>query len=181
MYSVGFTPSVRLYLVMIALWPMIFFTMAGNIVPTYVLTALPAFALLAAVWLRPTSLRLAAIAVAMVLPLVMLLAHPLGVIDRLEARSHANSISMVKRLDPDASIAYIGRLPHSARFYSLGKASQYGSEEEFLKKRALVGAWFVFVQDTVTTNQMDLQAERLPDGDTKRFRTYIFPKLPASQ
>lgn len=108
------------------LWPLLFFTLAGNILWTYVQPTLPALALLLALALerRYTGLPRWWGTVVAVIPLgilsgtLMLLAQPnlakteRLLVQRAEVLSHG----------APAPLIYIGQAPFSARFYSSGKA-----------------------------------------------------------
>ena len=110
------------YLWLWLLWPMVFFSFAGNILATYVLPGLPAFALLLAIELNKTHFRQMLTLVALVVPFVVYMANPLGLIDKVKTRSQSTLIEQVQQRHPQAQIVYVGDAPHSARFYSQGKA-----------------------------------------------------------
>jgi len=124
----------RLYLLLWTVAPMVFFTVSGNILATYVLPGLPAFALLLGdIWrpaeddartVRPPFRALLAVGVAMPLLFVagILLEH-----DRFErALSHKALVQtwVAQRANNGERLVYVGRPPPSAEFYSRGKAMQ---------------------------------------------------------
>jgi 4-amino-4-deoxy-L-arabinose transferase-like glycosyltransferase len=122
----------RLYLLLWAIAPMAFFTVSGNVLATYVLPGLPAFALLVAeLWqpgaadgraLRPAVRTVAVACIALPLLLAVALATQR---DRAEtALSHK---ALVRAWDAQRGAAgerllYAGAPPPSADFYSRGKA-----------------------------------------------------------
>jgi 4-amino-4-deoxy-L-arabinose transferase-like glycosyltransferase len=120
------------YLVLWAITPMLFFTMAGNILATYVLPGIPAFAiLLATVWRTPAADSRAvraparqAIAATVVLSLVAI-----GVVvamgSRFEAQLSQRKLVRTyeaQRASAEQRLVYIAKMPISADFYSHGKA-----------------------------------------------------------
>ena len=116
-----FSPAQH-YLFLWCIWPLIFFTFAGNILPTYVLPALPAFAILLALSVdklhKPTWLILPGL----LLPLAVAFAGPLGVISKLEHRTQRALVQYAQVEYPTIELAYVGKAPHSGRFYSQGLA-----------------------------------------------------------
>lgn len=121
------TRSERIYLLVWALSPLVFFTLARNILPAYVLPGMPAFALLTAGWIaRPADgtsdrpLRNRSIgAVALVAP--TLLSGVLLVGSEVhEAHSQRRLIGALQAAD--VALVYLYRRPYSAQFYSAGKA-----------------------------------------------------------
>lgn len=123
----------RLYLVLWAVAPMVFFTISGNILATYVLPGLPAFALLVgelggpdpgdARSLRPAVRAL--VAAGSVLP-VLFVAGIVTQRDRLESvHSQAALVRTWEALrdGSDQRLVYAGAPPPSADFYSRGKAA----------------------------------------------------------
>lgn len=115
--------SLPLYLILWIIWPLVFFTVASNILHTYVLTGLPAFAVLAALLISKNvnDWSLGIIAVSM--PIVLVVAFYSGLDEEIEAKSQRSSLAYVAKHYPDADIIYSGSIPHSARFYSRGNAT----------------------------------------------------------
>ena len=122
----------RVYLLAWAVAPMLFFTVSGNILATYVLPGLPAFALLVGdLWqprehddrtLRPPVRVL--LAAGIVLP-VLFIAGIVAGRDRFErALSHKALVATwaAQRANVGERLVYVGRPPPSADFYSAGKA-----------------------------------------------------------
>jgi 4-amino-4-deoxy-L-arabinose transferase-like glycosyltransferase len=120
------------YLLLWTVTPMLFFTMAGNILATYVLPGIPAFALLlATVWRTPAGderpVRMPArvgIAATAILSLVAV-----GVVVAMGSRFEAqlSQRKLVRtyeagRSNSDERLVYLAKMPISADFYSHGKA-----------------------------------------------------------
>jgi len=122
----------RLYLLLWTLAPMVFFTVSGNILATYVLPGLPAFALLVGdVW-RPRDDDTRALrspvrvllVVGLALP-VLFVAGILLVHDKFERELSHKALVQTwtgKRANNGERLVYVGRPPPSAEFYSRGKA-----------------------------------------------------------
>jgi 4-amino-4-deoxy-L-arabinose transferase-like glycosyltransferase len=121
----------RSYLLLWTIAPMVFFTVSGNILATYVLPGLPAFALLAGdLWqprgdngaLRPTvrALLIAGMAVPALFVAGILVAQ-----DRFAtALSHKALVASwaAQRANAGERLVYVGRPPPSADFYARGRA-----------------------------------------------------------
>ena len=124
------------YLVAWAFAPMIFFTLAGNIMHTYVMPGLPAFAMLMAELWRagkrqgdadePSSSghNMAYLLLGLVMPvLVIVFVFTIGP-EMVSQRSQKAVELQYDTLRPNAEskLVYVYPRPHSAEFYSLGKA-----------------------------------------------------------
>ncbi|MEM9605070.1 MAG: phospholipid carrier-dependent glycosyltransferase [Pseudomonadota bacterium] len=109
------------YLLCWALWPLVFFTFAGNILATYVLPGVPAFALLLAMAVSTWRAR-TVVAVAAVVPLGLVLALTFGLRAHTQTESQARLLHAVQRAHPGVPVLYLRHAPHSARFYSRGTA-----------------------------------------------------------
>lgn len=118
-----------LYLVFWATAPMIFFTMAGNILWAYVLPGIPAFSLLSAQLinvvpgaeqgLKKISATLSAVF------LIVSLCVLLGV--GPDRNSQKKLVSTVRQISQGESLYYLYRRPFSAEFYSKGQAKEISS------------------------------------------------------
>lgn len=120
------------YLLLWTVAPMLFFTLSGNVLATYVLPGLPAFALLvAALWrprdddaraLRPTVRH--GIAAGLILSVVFVVGTVVPQ-RRFETElSHKALLRMVEtqRAHADERLIYVAQAPISAEFYSKGQA-----------------------------------------------------------
>ena len=121
----------RLYLVLWATTPMLFFTVSGNVLATYVLPGLPAFALLLGDIWRPLATADEAlrpgVRTVLVACLVLPVAFVIGIVvlnHRFETQlSHKALVRMVKTQRGSASerLIYVGQRPVSAEFYARGR------------------------------------------------------------
>jgi len=168
----------RAYLLLWAVTPMLFFTPAGNILVTYVLPGLPAFALLLGELWRPDrgapgvehrdrelrpAVRLA-VAGAIALP-VALVAAIVVLHARLETERSQKALVRAfeqGRAEEKSRLVYFPQRPHSAEFYSRGKA----------RKAPDVAALRSFFDDATpdffVMREQDLAA--LPDAVRARLR-----------
>ena len=120
-----------LYLVLWATTPMLFFTVSGNVLATYVLPGLPAFALLLGELWRPIAAAGEAlrpgVRTVLVASLVLSLGFLAGIVAmnrRFETElSHKALVRMVEAQRRDASerLIYAGQRPVSAEFYARGR------------------------------------------------------------
>ncbi|MFC1235850.1 ArnT family glycosyltransferase [Vibrio sp. F74] len=105
--------------------PLILFTMAGNILPAYILPGVPALGLLVASLVTNKDFRWFS-GIAAVLPvllMVTMLVLNLGKADEKSDRVIFNQITT------DAPVFYVSKRPFSGQFYSNGKAKQLDSVE----------------------------------------------------
>lgn len=124
----------RAYFALWAITPMVFFTVSGNVLPTYVLPGLPALALLVADGWQPRlddarPLR-ATVRHALVAGGVICVAFVIGIValhNRLERElSHkalAHAVA-TQRTGSDQRLVYMTQEPVSAQFYSQGTATK---------------------------------------------------------
>jgi len=116
------------YLLSWALFPVVFFTFAGNILWTYVLPALPAFAVLLAVVLvdttGPHGTRWRPIArVAWIPPTLLAAVVVLAQIDPSFFNTEKFLVQFYnENRQASSTLTYVGDRPFSARFYSRGQA-----------------------------------------------------------
>ena len=120
------------YLLLWSLAPMLFFTVSGNVLPTYVLPGMPAFALLLCEFWRPaggtgSALRpavklMVACGVGLLLVFVGVLATQQERFD--EDLSHRALVRTYEAARSGAGdrLVYVGQRPISAQFYARGKA-----------------------------------------------------------
>lgn len=116
-----------LYLLLCASWPMVFFTVAGNLIWTYVLPALPFAAILIAsgvyhfsskrlLWLRSGAAALSPVLITTFVIVGISGIRPLKT--EKELVSYYNEVYQAG----DSPLFYVGKTPFSARFYSQGGA-----------------------------------------------------------
>ncbi len=100
--------------------PMILFTMAGNILPAYVLLGVPALGLLIAMLINKQDFRWLS-GTATILPILLMIA--MLVLNMGKADSRSDRIIHAKITDDTPSF-YVGKRPFSGQYYSQGKAKQ---------------------------------------------------------
>ncbi len=145
------------YLVSWALAPMLFFSVSGNVLVTYVLPGMPAFALLLGEFWRPRAddtraLRFAArLMMACGIGLLVVFA---GILvwqqDRFDAElSHRALVRMYEttRANEGDRLVYVGQRPISAEFYAGGKAVKVENVNALLSYRASPNADFFAVRE----------------------------------
>jgi len=143
----------RLYWALWAIWPVLFFTPARNIIATYPLPALPALALLLASLetdresatrrFRPTHPAVVGISMALVgAALVMSLGFP----ERLPKQSERALVQRFrKELSPGDGLIYYGPRKYSAEFYTEGAALHTTSASELISRMDGPGRCFVAI------------------------------------
>ncbi len=140
----------RSYLMLWAATPMIFFTLAGNIIWTYVLPGIPAFSLLLGEIINnykdEKHMRRQVISAGLLLPVcfaaVVVFARPLQVV---KCQKEVVEGYYKDRPSPASKLVYLFNKPYSAGFYSGGKAilaPNLKDAKKFLQTGA--PAFFVF-------------------------------------
>lgn len=155
------TAAWQRYLLLWALWPLIFFTAARNILWTYVLPSLPAMALLAAGWLErrtPPGRSDAWIAGGLALTLLtgvieLTVGLRTGRFDRATARSVVRAYEAAR--GPGEPLAFLGRRPYSAVFYAQGRADLV-ADAPALVRRLDHGGGFVAVASSAAKESLRL-------------------------
>lgn len=118
--------------------PMVLFTMAGNILPAYVLPGIPALGLLIAMLIKNHDIKWVS-GTAAVLPVLLMLAILVLNLGKADEKSDRVIFDHIKSADP---VFYIGKRPFSAQFYSYGQAAKLDIERnafEFPQNYYLVG------------------------------------------
>ena len=165
-----------LYLILWAVAPMVFFTFASNILYTYVLPGMPAFALLIAelVIIGPNSLGnpLAAFAALRrgVSVMLVLFIIGLGWVTMGNGPSTKSQVALIAtyrdmRAERNGPLVYMFKLPYSADFYSRGKAylAKNVNQAEEILNNAGTSYFAVRIKDM----------KRLPESFTSR-NTIVF-------
>lgn len=120
----------RVFLFLLALWPLVFFTFAGNVLWTYVQPSLPPFAILLALAItrldREKVVNLAYAALVLPVITLILVIMSRNTIWASELKTEKSLVSYVtdrtRSSEPMPTLYYVGELPFSARFYSQGHA-----------------------------------------------------------
>lgn len=172
-----------------ALWPLVFFTPARNIIITYPLPALPATALLLAAivrsrtddlfsWKRFQPLHPALIGMCGVV-MVYLLAISLVWLDASPKQSERDLVRryQLDRHDGD-QLLYYGNRRYSAEFYTRGAVDFTGSPEVVMKRLAQPGRLYLVVQNRYLSKlPADLQKHFTPikscGGKKERETLYV--------
>ena len=122
----------QFYLWCWVLAPLIFFTLARNILFTYSITALPAFAILTAYYIRerviPWLVITPVVAIILLIGLTTGVGAPFVKSQRGIIREYHH-----QRQDEESALLYFGERPYSADFYSAGKALQTNNISEAAK------------------------------------------------
>ncbi len=175
----GFVSSVRSlssltrYLLLWCLWPMIFFSFAGNILPSYVLSGLPALAILVAMACHQSVKPLWLILPGLIIPVIVCLASPLGLLNTLNERSQSALITDIRQQYPDTPIVYLRKVPHSARFYTQGNVMVIPDLQRLRSSSApLNRAVIVSKGSTLSTPNKAPYLLTLIAQDTKHFAYY---------
>ena len=137
--ALSFSDDWVAYLLLWSCWPMVFFTFAGNILWTYMLPGLPAFALLMAeMWLSTVELPMGMIPeskarkrimplAGLITPLVFILGLSFsapGLISRKKCQNRLIARYQDARTETASELIYLFKRPHSAEFYSGGLAKK---------------------------------------------------------
>ena len=128
----------HIYLLAWAVAPCIFFTVAGNILWTYVLPALPALAVFAAGWLAGDSRTRkvdGVVSAGMVVMTLLIGSYFLNEYIADSWKSAKSSVSEYRlRSTAGQPLLFVGDLPYSASFYSQGKAKAVASNADLIMR-----------------------------------------------
>lgn len=143
-------PSLRLYLLLWALTPLVFFTAARNIIWTYALPSLPAAALLLAHWMARRSARAehwVAAGLAIALAGAGVGFGRLAQEGRQEERSAKHLVNTyLAQSQSGQPLLYVDRRPFSAAFYSHGQALQLKQLKDAASHLGPAGGYLVLEQ-----------------------------------
>ena len=165
---------------------MLFFTLAGNTLWTYILPSLPFSAILIAGWvsqldLRPWSrIRSGAVWLA---PILFTLFVFIGVSGVKPLKTEKQLISRYESIQRqgDSPIFYIGEMPFSARFYSLGDAVEVTSTEfdSLLEAEGYDRVFAAIPNDEVNAflNRQSRDTQKL--GENKRYQLFSIDLQPS--
>lgn len=135
-----------LYLILWAVWPVLFFTAARNIIATYPLPALPALALLLGCIIPAFSTgftRKVIPALSMIIVAAATLISTLTPQFAPKSSERALVEQYLSQRGKGDALVYYGRRKYSAEFYSFGKATNTRSPEELERLLALPGTLYV--------------------------------------
>ncbi len=171
--------ALRAYLLLWMLTPAVFFTFAGNILFTYVLPGLPAFAMLVArFWsgIAETSLWRRSLKYhTLIVPLGATLGI-LIVVPRLAPTFTQQDIAaryVAARASPAEAIVYYREAPHSAEFYLRGKTKTAATREDLARHLAAPGRNFFVVKQNELDELPDLRAATEEVARSGRYRLLV--------
>lgn len=128
---------VTAFLLLWMLTPLVFFTFAGNILPTYVLPGLPAFALLLGDWLAKQSWPY--VRLGWIIPVFVFAAFASHSFDRIGQKSERDLVAYHAATSSASGLHYYRKRPYSASFYSSGQAGVIESSMELAEYLAAPG------------------------------------------
>ena len=135
--TLDLAPQKREWFAYLFLWsitPMVFFTFAGNILWTYVLPGLPAFAILLTELLclsfSNQKISKQIISIGLIIPFLFLFAFPI-VVNVANKNSQKYIVNQYQSLcsKPNCQLIYLVDRPYSAEFYSFGQVKQVDIEQ----------------------------------------------------
>lgn len=151
------------YLLCWALAPLVFFTFAGNILATYFLPGLPAFAILvASIFDKDSRFRVIPV-IALLVPCIFLLSNPLGLRETVDLRSQKAVIERAIKFNSKSPVFYFKKIPYSASFYSASTIHLISSLNELV--RILEGeqnTMLVFHERHITTTPDSVMNHLIP-------------------
>ncbi len=161
------------YLLAWALAPMLFFTVSGNVLPTYVLPGMPAFALLLTEFWRPRpgdaqTLRFAVKLMATCGAGLLLIFVSVIVSQRERFDVDLSHRALVRkyvatRADAGDRLVYVGQRPISAEFYAAGKAVRVADANALAVYRATPNADFFAVRESDLRGWSDVDRAQLTE------------------
>jgi 4-amino-4-deoxy-L-arabinose transferase-like glycosyltransferase len=177
----------RAYLWLWMLAPPVLFTLAGNILLTYVLPALPAFALLAAeAWQEAgterrwdAALKLSSLCLPVGFVVAVAVAGP-----RIEAMHSQKALiaAYAAARESDAQrLVYLGETPQSAEFYAHGRVSNAATRAELDRVLSERRGEFYALTDEQLSDQPELRAELTPLGRYGRYTLLQGARAPAAR
>jgi len=131
--------------------PMLLFTFSGNILPAYVMPALPAFAL----WLAPKFKTIYPVLITSILSLLLVVIAIIYVGTGLINKSSQVELINKKVMTKKITLYYWQKRPFSAQFYSKGKAKLVTSNEQ-LKQLFTYSQAFYFALPNPEINKLSI-------------------------
>lgn len=175
------------YLTLWTVTPMLFFTVSGNVLATYVLPGLPAFALLQGELWRPAAGDPRALRPAVRVVVALALMLPLAVVAGIVTQRHRFEYELshkalvelyaAQRGSPAERLVYVGQRPVSAEFYARGKAVKLDDAAALAPYLADANAdFFVFRAKDLPALPAATRARLAPLGEFGEYR--LFRELP---
>ncbi len=177
----------RAYFLLWAVTPMLFFTVSGNVLPTYVLPGLPALALLVAdVWrppaddsvaLRPTVRHVLVTGLVICIAFVVAIGVLRGRMENELSHKALTRTVAAQRSGSDQRLVYMTQQPVSALFYSQGAATKVADAAALAPYLADPPAdFYVLRERDVATLPAEVRARLAPLGDFGEYR--LFREIP---
>jgi 4-amino-4-deoxy-L-arabinose transferase-like glycosyltransferase len=166
----------RGYLLLWVLWPCVFFTLAGNILWTYVLPSIPAPALLCAGWTAaaPRPARIDALLatvlllLALAIPGLLVAGNRAGQFDRHSLLPLVRAYERVAR--PGETLMEVPSVSFSTDFYTQGRARglRYGEDLPVLARSRVV--YVIIANDRWDALPQSLRDQMTPTAETGRYK-----------
>lgn len=178
-------PSMELgYLYCWALFPLLFFSFARNILWTYVLPALPALAIVLALAITRARSELTTrvgFAIAIGVPLLATFIAALAIRHPERLKTERDLVAQTqKKREKARPLIYVNSRPFSARFYSEGMAKVMSLEEvEQAVQKYNSGIYFAVPKDLVTTFERRFEKTMIKEFVNRRF--VLYETVPTAQ
>jgi 4-amino-4-deoxy-L-arabinose transferase-like glycosyltransferase len=140
----GQTLGINKYLICWTISPLLLFTLAGNILPIYVLPGFSALAVLVAInsrWSKASN-YLALISLVLLVTIVVILNSGL-----MNKKSEASLLGADRSFSQNTDLYYWNKRPFSAQFYSKGQAQLLDDENELSALLALNKTFYIAIKD----------------------------------
>ncbi|GLX84595.1 phospholipid carrier-dependent glycosyltransferase [Thalassotalea loyana] len=151
------------YLIAFSIAPMLLFTLAGNILPAYVMPGLPAFAILIALTIKNQR----SLIITSVLSLVLLVSFLSYVSSGYWQKS--TQAYLLQDIDVDVPVVYWQKKPFSGNFYTRGQAQVTSEISELMKLQQAQAIYIAVKQRQTKPLTSVLSSCYMVNKDTKYF------------
>lgn len=117
--ALAFSNDLNRFLILAALAPLFLFTLAGNILPAYVMPSLAPASVLMTFWLQRQPAGLAAIG--LFVPALIAALIVSGTVSAFDHKSQKSTLAQLARTHAGNPVYYFAEMPLSASFYSEGR------------------------------------------------------------
>lgn len=161
-----------------AIFTMLFFTMAGNILATYLLPALPALAILLALYIEHTGKAKSWFIHTMSIftPVILLIALSYVLINPEQYRSEKHLIShFSENRSNEQPIYFVNTRSFSARFYSGGQAKLVDSTEmaKLISENPTTEYYLAIQKSTAENFEQSIDVKLKPIMESRLYRLYV--------
>lgn len=161
-----------------AIFTMMFFTMAGNILSTYILPALPALAILLALYFHNTGKAKSWVlnSTAIFSPLLLLIALSYVLVNPEQYRSEKRLVTQYQELSNNQQPLYfVNDRSFSARYYSKGQAKLVNIEEMLvlIQKEPNSKYYIALPRSQASNIEKSLGVELHPLSESRLYRLYV--------